>query len=670
MNDATYKEAIDAYAALTDIQKQRFFPGKEYEAAHIGSAIRRISRSNISIYSSLILYITIYTRLMMGMSAERICITLKMRFSDTIPPDTFYDIISFVDLHRKNIYFCLSNDAELEEVKNYSLALHAQDSKTPDVHIDSDFAKKIYDKKSADNTDLHKRADVVMTSLVEEGKHDEAISFADSIISFDTDGSITNDRLIYHFDNNAEFFCAVAYMKEWDIQRTLCMSSDKQQIVLFKKAYSQYELRKHEAAIETLTDLLQIAPFNLHARTEIVQNYFQLEDYEKGVAVIETAIQFALLPKEIALCLRTLGHADIEFKNYRQALMEYRYSCLFEKSSIAVNEILYIMSCDPHLRTEINDRFFESLDLEDVKKDGLLFTFSKPQRFAFEAMCAFSDLQPDNEFYKEYKNARPLLEKLAVFQDTTAKFLDSPILIESPGSKPEFRMNPDDLIVVERCDREKKQYVCPNCGKKVESSILCPNCKYVFTGIERMYPSDNKQMEEEQRIEAHTVFEKYLSEISSIARRTAFFSEEKTMPDIASLVYVIADYAAASAKKDRLHIASDIEDYYLNCNAGSKKRLFYERAQFYGSIIRGRQLVGCCLPGVNLNSLDDNACVRCAIAFCDCMVSPELIEDYDNGPLRLNGIFEMMSFAPSVLHPVMEALVNLFKDVYDKVDDN
>ena len=664
MDYSSYRKAFDAYSQLSDLQKQRFFPGREYEALCIGDALRKICYNSIDYYTALLVYITIYSRLLMGVTAERICITLQQRFFKSIPSEHFYELVAFTDLHRENIYFGLSNEKELEELKNRTTALHLGDSKKPEVHIGSCFAKKLFEMKAKDDTRSAKCADVLLTSLSEEKKHSEVVAFADQISETSTKVQNSNDSLFYHFDSNAEYFCAISSLEEWGIKRALHKEDYDQPLVLYKKAYSQYELGKHEEAIKTLESILQISPLSFHARYELAQNYFKLKYYNSALAVIKTAIRFVLLPRDVAACLRALGQVEIAKESYYRALLAYRYSCIFEKSPLAINEMTYIMSCDPHLRSPMDNSFFESTSIADVRQNGFLFSFSKPQRYAFEMMCAFSDLRPNSSEYKVFKDARSLYEKNAVLENTSARFIDTPRLIEFGDGSAQFNMNIQDLVIEVKEPAPNTLYVCPKCGRKVVSSVICPFCTYVFSGIE----IDEASSHEENSFEAYSVFKKYTALLSDIVQQAPSFSHSKAESDIPSLVYVICDFAATKAKKNRLHIATEIEEAFLLNLTEQQKSSFYKRARFYGSIIRGKQLVGCCLPGTDISNNSWNECVKCAIAFCDCIVSPELLENYDRGPLRLNNPLELSGFFSSVVIPTMETLTELFKDVYNNVD--
>ncbi len=664
MNNSSYSEAFDAYNRLSDMQRQRFFPGKEYEALCIGNAVRKINRNSIDYYTALLVYITIFSRLIMGASAERICITLRQRFIKSLSPEHFYDIIAFTDLHRENIYFGLSNEKEEEELNNRVAVLHLNDSKNPNVHISSSFAKKIYERNQQDDISAAKCADVLLTSLIEEKKYSEAVAVANQINETNSKIPNSKDSLFFHFDSNAEYFCAVSSAEEWGLRQAFQMVENNQPFVLNKKAYSQYELGEYEEAIKTLEQVLQISPFSFHARYEIAQNYFKLTDYKKGSAVINSAIRFVLLPKDIAACLRAFGQVEIERKSYYRALLAFRYSCIFEKSPIAINEISYIMSRDPHLRSPMDNSFFERISFGEVRQNGLLFSFSKPQRYAFEMMCAFSDLQPNNKEYKAYKDARALYEKKAVLDNTTARFLNTPRLFESDNCPAQFNVNVRDLVVEEKEHVPKFVYICPKCRRRVVSSIICPVCGYVFSGIE----IDESLSTEAQSYTAYSVFEKFTARLSDIVLQSQSFSNPKAKSDIPALVYVISDFAAASAKKNRLQITTEIEESFFPDLSEQQKRSFYQRARFYGSIIRGKQLVGCCLPGTDISNNSWNECVKCAIAFCDCIVSPGLMDNYESGPFRLNNPLELTGFFSSVVIPTMEALTNLFKEVYNNVD--
>ena len=162
-------------------------------------------------------------------------------------------------------------------------------------------------------------------------------------------------------------------------------------------------------------------------------------------------------------------------------------------------------------------------------------------------------------------------------------------------------------------------------------------------------------------------FMSYLHEIVSMVEESPLFSDTNTSFDVAPLLYVVFDYAAASARKDRVTICSSIATYYLEDEDEDSVSWFYQRADFYGQIIRGKRLCCFCAPGLDVSAYNDNPLVRLTIAFCDCLINPELYDSYDNEPVRLHGVLELAPFFQNVIRPLAEYLTAAFKDVYDKV---
>ena len=47
------------------------------------------------------------------------------------------------------------------------------------------------------------------------------------------------------------------------------------------------------------------------------------------------------------------------------------------------------------------------------------------------------------------------------------------------------------------------------------------------------------------------------------------------------------------------------------------------------------------------------------------MYNPECAENYDTAPMVVYGVFESMKYAESVMKPLLDEMLNLFKDIYD-----
>lgn len=96
---------IAAYNKLSDDQRERFFPGKEYQAKRIVGSLCALLGDSCSYDQLLELYITAAVRAMMGFESERINITVKMRFSDIVPESKAITVIECIKRLNQNFTF-------------------------------------------------------------------------------------------------------------------------------------------------------------------------------------------------------------------------------------------------------------------------------------------------------------------------------------------------------------------------------------------------------------------------------------------------------------------------------------------------------------------------------------------------------------------------------------
>ena len=89
-----------------------------------------------------------------------------------------------------------------------------------------------------------------------------------------------------------------------------------------------------------------------------------------------------------------------------------------------------------------------------------------------------------------------------------------------------------------------------------------------------------------------------------------------------------------------------------------------KRCDLYGEIIRGKALRGEWFLG-DISALSDNAISKCTALLGDILYNPQCAENYDTAPVVVYGIFESMKFADSVMKPLLDEMLNLFKEIYD-----
>lgn len=148
-------------------------------------------------------------------------------------------------------------------------------------------------------------------------------------------------------------------------------------------------------------------------------------------------------------------------------------------------------------------------------------------------------------------------------------------------------------------------------------------------------------------------------------------SSSKVKFDIAPLVYTVADYALACAKKDRVAFAKETFEWITKRPKASLidkiliKKIFRKRVDFYSEVIRGKKVYGDCFLAENDDVNNGNPVFRVAIAYSDCIITPEYIDDYDKYRMPTQSIIELFNFIEITVKPLAEQLTLLYKDIYE-----
>ena len=183
-----------------------------------------------------------------------------------------------------------------------------------------------------------------------EGKFEQAIKTADSYLVGIIKPGLDKEknRLAYYFDNYEEFALFIEMNEEkeqetWKHLDAVSMLDGVASQVIKLKAYSLFELKKHDEAIDELKrGLREFNPVGVHLRFELIENYFrtnQLEFAEKELLILR---ELVMSKKDIARLYRRLGYCKIEQKDYTAARVCLQYSLWFEKNKTAIDEIVYV----------------------------------------------------------------------------------------------------------------------------------------------------------------------------------------------------------------------------------------------------------------------------------------------------------------------------------------
>ena len=130
------------------------------------------------------------------------------------------------------------------------------------------------------------------------------------------------------------------------------------------------------------------------------------------------------------------------------------------------------------------------------------------------------------------------------------------------------------------------------------------------------------------------------------------------------LCYILRDYrqkGKESLKNTKYYSA----EYKLKViKRHFEDALLDKRCDLYGEMIRGKALRGEWFLG-DISALSDNAISKCTALLGDILYNPQCAENYDTAPVVVYDIFESMKYADSVMKPLLDEMLNLFKDIYD-----
>lgn len=161
---------------------------------------------------------------------------------------------------------------------------------------------------------------------------------------------------------------------------------------------------------------------------------------------------------------------------------------------------------------------------------------------------------------------------------------------------------------------------------------------------------------------AETIFSTHYKAMIKIAKTSPIAQNPEF--ELLPAMFVITDYAAASARKDRRSIANEVTCAMATMYKGLDNVLLDNRCDLYGEIIRGKDLRGEWFLG-DISALSDNAISKCTALLGDILYNPQCAENYDTAPVVVYDIFESMKYADSVMKPLLDEMLNLFKDIYD-----
>ena len=144
---------------------------------------------------------------------------------------------------------------------------------------------------------------------------------------------------------------------------------------------------------------------------------------------------------------------------------------------------------------------------------------------------------------------------------------------------------------------------------------------------------------------------------SPIAQNAAF--------ELIPAMYVVCDCAAINSGKNREQIAISVTQEAKRLFPSFDQTAFDRRCGLYGEVIRGNAL-RCEWNMGNADPFSGNAVTKCAALLGDILYNPNCAENYDDAPIVLHGLMESVSFANSVVKPLLDEFVRLYNDIYQK----
>lgn len=89
---------------------------------------------------------------------------------------------------------------------------------------------------------------------------------------------------------------------------------------------------------------------------------------------------------------------------------------------------------------------------------------------------------------------------------------------------------------------------------------------------------------------------------------------------------------------------TEVDEYVDSVISKDEKKLYLKREGFYWDISYGGKIAGLWSTSDIPPSIQSVPMLRCAVAFGDCVTNPDMINDYEDAPLIIDGIDEVVEF--------------------------
>lgn len=125
------------------------------------------------------------------------------------------------------------------------------------------------------------------------------------------------------------------------------IQGDDDYLTWFRRGSRLFDEGKYSEAIEAYQHCLVYRENDIRASFEIAEAYIAMRKYEEAYVWLNRIYPYLTENSDRALWLRRQGYIEIENMNYEKASALFTYSRTFEESSLARNELLYILSVAP-----------------------------------------------------------------------------------------------------------------------------------------------------------------------------------------------------------------------------------------------------------------------------------------------------------------------------------
>lgn len=89
---------------------------------------------------------------------------------------------------------------------------------------------------------------------------------------------------------------------------------------------------------------------------------------------------------------------------------------------------------------------------------------------------------------------------------------------------------------------------------------------------------------------------------------------------------------------------TEVDEFVDSVISKEEKKLYLKREGFYWDISYGGKIAGLWATSDIPPSIQSVPMLRCAVAFGDCVTNPDMINDYEDAPLIIDGIDEVVEF--------------------------